>query len=200
MRSNFLRTLATVLLPAIAGASSVNNEPRIAAGRVLAEYDDGGVFEFSFYPARAKEEKAKFDQELARLHAFVWSHWTTRRLGYVRIVHYGVEGQHFGEHLYIEPDARGRWRIGWVTNYVDWRAAARSSPGERTPVYTVERIRWRERAIDSNFHFENMDYARAYLSRPFFVAMPPLPPSAKILPTNYMLQMKDRRGEVVAVF
>jgi hypothetical protein len=156
----------------------------IAAGtsaRDLAQYDKGGTFDFPLYPSSDAEQKM-YQRDNAGLREFVWAHWSQRRRGYVRVIHHGVEGQSFiGDH-YIEPDGSGRWSMSWDSE-------------EPMRIYSVEQIRPRTDFRASRWRFEWMGYAGR-----FWKPGQPLAHAISGDGTKYMLQLRDKKGAIVALF
>lgn len=151
-----------------------------AHARDLAQYDKGGVFDFP-HPSSDAERK-QYDRDNARLREFVWTHWAQRRRAYVRVIHYGVEGQSFvGDH-YIEPDSQGRWSMSW-----DSQASMR--------IYGIEQIQPRTDFPASRWRFEWMGYAGRFWKEGKRLAHPISGDG-----TKYMLQLRDKKGVVVALF
>jgi hypothetical protein len=162
-----------LLLLAFSGAT--------AWARDTARFDEGGTFDFPLYATPGAEQK-KYDRDNARLREFVWSHWSQQRRGHVRVIHHGVEGQSFAADHYIGPDSRGRWSMSWAEY-------------ELGRIYRIEPIRPRSDFPASRWRFELMDL-------PDFTWRPgkPLsqPPSKD--GSNYMLQLRNRKGKIVALF
>jgi hypothetical protein len=171
-----MRSPSLLLCAIIVAASVVSGR-----GRDLAQYDKGGVFDFPLYPTSDAERK-KYDRDNARLRQFVWSHWTQRRRGYVQVVHHGVEGQSFVADHYIEPDSGGRWSMSW-------------GGYEAARIYTIEPIQPRSDFPASRWRFEWMGHTAG-----FWKPGKRLPQPISGDGTKYMLQLKDRKGVIVALF
>jgi predicted AlkP superfamily pyrophosphatase or phosphodiesterase len=170
-----MRSLVALLL--FAAAFFVESAP----ARDLAHYDKGGIFDFPLYPSSDAQHK-KYDRDNARLREFVWSHWTQRRRGYVRVIHHGVEGQSFvGDH-YIEPDDQGRWTMSWDGQ-------------EPMRIYRIEQIQPRADFPASRWRFEWMGYAGRFWKDGKRLAHPISGDGSK-----YMLQLRDKKGVIVALF
>jgi hypothetical protein len=152
-----------------------------ARARDTAQFDEGGTLDFPLYPNPGAEQK-KYDRDNARLREFVWSHWSQHRRGHIRVIRHGVEGQSFAADHYIGPDSRGRWSMSWA-GY------------ERGRIYTIEQIQPRSDFPASRWRFELMDF-------PDFIWRPGKPLSQPLSNerTNYMLQLRNKKGKIVALF
>jgi hypothetical protein len=152
-----------------------------ATARDLTQYDEGGTFDFPLYPTQGAEQK-KCDRDNARLREFVWSHWAQARRGHVRLIHHGVEGQSFAADHYIEPDNQGHWSMSWDSQ-------------EPMRIYTIEQIQPRTDFPASRWRFEWMGYAGRFWKEGKRLAHPILGDR-----TKYMLQLRDKKNVIVALF
>lgn len=74
--------------------------------RDLSRYKDGGTYDLKW--TRGGEE---LEEMRAKLRAFVWEHWSQRRLGRVTAVIYTVEGDPTTNTFYVEPNESGGWQV-----------------------------------------------------------------------------------------
>ncbi|MBK8464433.1 MAG: hypothetical protein IPL32_01250 [Chloracidobacterium sp.] len=74
--------------------------------RDITQYDNGVHIEFGFgyRPAELTEFRAK-------LRDFIWTHFSEKRLGYIKTSSYSREGDSTIEEIFIEPDKKGVWRV-----------------------------------------------------------------------------------------
>lgn len=77
-----------------------------AQKRDVARYDNGGTFDFDWGLGPKAHERMR-----PKLRAFLWEHWSQKRLGHVVVILYTIEGDPTTHNLYIEPDESGRWRV-----------------------------------------------------------------------------------------
>jgi hypothetical protein len=77
----------------------------IFEGRDISLYDDGGrVFTgCDDYPSYCKKP-------LAKARRFVWEHWKKHKRGHITVVS-GNPERVWARHLFIEPNAEGRWVV-----------------------------------------------------------------------------------------
>ena len=73
--------------------------------RNLAVYDKAGPYTIDYEPP------FKGDKNLGEIRSFLWEHWKDRRLGVVKATFYTIEGDATISTSFVEPDAKGCWRI-----------------------------------------------------------------------------------------
>jgi len=149
--------------------------------RNLKNYEDGGKFDFSWRNGPELNNEMR-----ARLREFIWSAWKTKRPSMVEADFYSVEGDPTTNHIFIEPDKKGNWRvrIWWQM----WCCAldALSKPPRKmrrhrgTNVYTiVERWQIDRKTIPSLFGFRY------------------IPPDVPQPPNSYTLHLRADRSDQV---
>jgi hypothetical protein len=75
------------------------------AGRDLAAYDKAGPYTIDYEPP------FRGDKYLGEIRGFLWEHWKERRLGVVKATFHTIEGDRTISTSFVEPDAKGSWRI-----------------------------------------------------------------------------------------
>lgn len=75
------------------------------AKRDLTSYDKAGPYTIDY------EAPFKGDKYLGEIRGFLWEHWKERRLGMVKARFYTIEGDPTTSTSFVEPDAKGCWRI-----------------------------------------------------------------------------------------
>ena len=75
------------------------------ARRDLTTYDKAGPYTINYEPPY------KADKYLGEMRGFLWEHWKERRLGMVKATFYTIEGDTTISSSFVEPDAKGCWRI-----------------------------------------------------------------------------------------
>lgn len=73
--------------------------------RDINVYDDGGIADFGW--GVVSDHKIRG----ARLREFIWTHFNEKRRGHIKAAFYSFEGDPFYEHVFVEPNAKGDWRI-----------------------------------------------------------------------------------------
>lgn len=73
--------------------------------RDLTAYDKAGPYTIDYEPPFAG------DKYLGEIRGFLWEHWKERRLGVVKATFYTIEGDPTISSTFVEPDAKGCWRI-----------------------------------------------------------------------------------------
>jgi hypothetical protein len=89
----------------------------VAASRQLYLYDDGGHADLRYWARTLDGKDAEsifLEQRQARIRAreFIWSHWESRRRGYIRLTWDSVDAVSTS-HIFIEPIESGTWRVAW---------------------------------------------------------------------------------------
>jgi hypothetical protein len=88
-------------------SSTVQGQPSVQrAKRALATYDQAGPYELSndLHPHDA-------DKMLAEIRGFLWEHWEQRRHGVIKVTFFSIEGDQTSSSFFVEPDAKGSWRL-----------------------------------------------------------------------------------------
>lgn len=75
------------------------------ARRDLTAYDKAGPYTIDYEPPY------KGDTYMGEMRGFLWEHWKERRLGMVKATFYTIEGDPTNSTSFVEPDAKGCWRI-----------------------------------------------------------------------------------------
>jgi hypothetical protein len=89
------------------------SQKEIAAGRDLKLYDDGGTFS-------SKISDHGAIPRISELRDFLWSHWSRKRRGYVRLEVSDVDGDSTTiSHIFVEPTDSGEWHVA-VLQFVHW--------------------------------------------------------------------------------
>lgn len=143
--------------------------------RDLSLYDNGGAYTLRL-PRPDSEERKR----IAEIRDFLWQHWKQRRLGYIDVTNYGIEGQKAMSRYTVEASKRGVWYIA-----VDMEAEVitrTGPPAHRRDSYVATAI---ERIPISDD--ENLSEAR-----------PPLPEHVFRRGDSYQLILKDESGKVLA--
>jgi len=88
----------------------------IANGRDLQLYDQGGHFDCRRWTPDAlkngQENEQRIASALKTARNFIWEHWKNKKRGYVRLTENTVDCTSTS-HIFIEPDANGKWQILW---------------------------------------------------------------------------------------
>jgi hypothetical protein len=89
--------------------SGVNLQSKSSEQRVrrdLSAYDIAGPYSIDNEPPWEKR-----DRIAGEIRGFLWEHWRERRLGLVKATFFSIEGDHISSSFFVEPDAKGCWRI-----------------------------------------------------------------------------------------
>lgn len=108
--------------------------------RDLSRYEDGGSYDLSW--SRGGEE---LEEMRSKLRAFLWEHWSQRRLGRITATLYSIEGDPTKIAFYVEADEGGAWRVAteyerdccWFDS-VEGRERKRETG--KASYYAVERV------------------------------------------------------------
>jgi hypothetical protein len=88
----------------------------IAKGRDLQLYDQGGHFDCRRWTPDAlkngQENEQRIVSALKTARNFIWEHWQNKKRGYIRVTMNSVDCTSTS-HIFIEPDAGGKWQIVW---------------------------------------------------------------------------------------
>jgi hypothetical protein len=88
----------------------------IAKGRDVRSYDQGGRFDCRRWSPTAltngRENEQRIASALETARNFIWEHWQNKKRGYVRLTEDSVDCVSTS-HIFIEPDANGKWQIAW---------------------------------------------------------------------------------------
>lgn len=102
--------------PAFVDKTGALTTASISEGRQLSAYADGGHFDCRQFTEmalkRPEAAKKKVAASLRSAREFIWTHWQTKKRGYVRVTRNSVDATGTS-HLFIEPDAEGHWQITW---------------------------------------------------------------------------------------
>lgn len=98
-------SVLTICLVLQSGLIMQGQSSRQRAGRDLTAYDKAGPYTIDYEPPY------KADKYLAEIRGFLWEHWKNRRRGLVKATFYTIEGDPTVSTSFIEPDAKGCWRI-----------------------------------------------------------------------------------------
>jgi hypothetical protein len=89
---------------------------KIAAGRDMRLYEQAGHFDCRRWSEVAlknpQENNTRVEAALAAARRFIWEQWQNKRRGYIRLTFDSVDAASTS-HIFIEPDADGRWQIFW---------------------------------------------------------------------------------------
>lgn len=81
----------------------------IFENRDMSIYDDGDR-QGCGLESSLLETHVNCKQSMEKARRFVWEHWKKRKRGYVAVVSTFPEGE-YTDHLFIEPDETGSWRV-----------------------------------------------------------------------------------------
>jgi hypothetical protein len=113
---------ANALAAALRDLDHAPSQEEIAAGRDLKLYDDGGTFS-------SKISDHGAIPRISELRDFLWSHWSRKRRGYVRLEFSDVDGDSTTiSHIFVEPTDSGEWHVA-VLQFVHWYGAGGVSSG-----------------------------------------------------------------------
>ena len=104
MRSRII--LAAVLTVALLALGARGGSSQELKPRDLSRYEDGGSYDLSW--SRGGEE---LEEMRSKLRAFLWEHWSQRRLGRITATLYSIEGDPTKTTFFVEPDESGAWRV-----------------------------------------------------------------------------------------
>lgn len=104
MSVKWISVLTTCLLLQ-SGLMMQGQSSRQRARRDLTAYDKAGPYTIDYEPPY------KGDKYLGEIRVFLWEHWQERRLGVVKATFYTIEGDPTISTSFVEPDAKGCWRI-----------------------------------------------------------------------------------------
>src|ERR1044072_6802226 len=101
-----LALIVTLGLIIQCGLSTQSKSLGQSGRRNLAAYDQAGPYSIDNEPPWEKREKME-----AEIRGFLWGHWKDRRLGLVKATFFSLEGDYTASPFFVEPDAKGCWRI-----------------------------------------------------------------------------------------
>ena len=104
--SNKLVLIITLCLTIPSGLNMQGESFGQQARRNVAVYDKAGPYSIDNEPPFEKRERMA-----GEIRWFLWEHWKERRLGLVKAIFYSIEGDQTSSSFFVEPDAKGRWRI-----------------------------------------------------------------------------------------
>lgn len=104
-----LKTIITsILLAASAyGGAPPTSEEAANAQRNLNQYERAGPYLVT-QNIRVTQDGALIQ---ASIRDFLWRHWRERRLGWLRVINYTMEGAPVRTDYFVEPDSQGHWRV-----------------------------------------------------------------------------------------
>ena len=98
--------LVTLLAIASLSFGARDSSAQEIKARDLSRYKDGGTYDLNW--SRSGEEH---EEMRSKLRAFLWEHWSQRRLGRITATIYTIEGDPTTTTFYVEPDKNGAWRV-----------------------------------------------------------------------------------------
>lgn len=104
MRSKTI--LAALLAIASVPFGAPSSSSQEVKARDLSRYKDGGTYNLSW--SRGGEE---LEEMRSKLRAFLWEHWSQRRLGRITATIYTIEGDPTTTTFYVEPNEGGDWQV-----------------------------------------------------------------------------------------
>lgn len=149
---------------------------RQAVRRDLAVYDKAGPYIID------NEPPFKGDKYFGEIRSFLWEHWRERRLGLVKATFFSIEGDHTSSSFFVEPDAKGCWRIAVESESI----ISALLPKRRRP-----------RRIVTNEDYDQVDRVEENEN----AATPiPLPENEVRLPQTFKLRLRNRHTNSVRIF
>ena len=79
----------------------------ITQNRDLTKYEQGGYFDCRGWTAK-NDDRGECNEK--KIRDFIWSHWTEKKRGYIRITYNSVDAQSTS-HIFIEQNSNGKWRV-----------------------------------------------------------------------------------------
>lgn len=141
------------------GKSDVNGE--IKEKRELAQYAPGGMFDCAGYGRI--EKKSECDGR--KFSDFIWRCWTEKKRGYLSLKYNSTPDVLNRIEIFIEPDARGEWRIDWNDTESYLAQGQVREVSRNSTVVAVERIADKPRKGDWSLSFK--DNAGQPVANPF---------------------------------
>jgi hypothetical protein len=88
----------------------------IAKERDSQLYDQGGHIDCRRWTPKAfkngEENERRIASALETARHFIWKHWQDKKRGYIRVTSNTVDNT-ATSHIFIEPDADGKWQVVW---------------------------------------------------------------------------------------
>src|SRR5262245_21698200 len=113
----------------------------IAKGRDSQLYDQGGHFDCRRWSPTAiksgQENELRIASAIETARIFIWEHWQNKKRGYIRLTYDSVDAVSTS-HIFIEPDASGKWQIVW--RITRWHAMMPSGIDDLPTIRRVEQI------------------------------------------------------------
>jgi len=147
------------------------------AKRNLAAYDKAGPYSIDNEPPWEKRERMA-----GEIRGFLWEHWKDRRLALVKATFFSIEGDHTASSFFVEPDAKGCWRIRVESESI---ISALLLKG-RKPRHEI-----------SQEDYDEIDRVEAGGSGPSVI---PIPKDEIRHPQMYQLRLKNSRTNLVRIF
>ncbi|MEK6281597.1 MAG: hypothetical protein AABN95_14680 [Acidobacteriota bacterium] len=147
------------------------------ARRNLTAYDKAGPYSIDNEPPWEKRERMA-----GEIRGFLWEHWKERRLGLVKATFFSIEGDHTSSSFFVEPDAKGCWRIAVESESI----ISALLPKGRKP----------RREITQE-DYDEIDRVEASGSGPTLI---PIPKDEVRQPQMYQLRLKNSRTNSVRIF
>lgn len=170
-----VRLLLVILISVFVVASQ---DTAAEAGKVrdLSLYDLAGPYSLD-RSIRHVEDQPIIE---AAIREFLWTRWQRRRLGYLSVVHYSLEGLGTRRWYFIEPDKRGVWRIV-VDEDITLPALKRGS---------AEHLR-------ETHHYDLYAVERVEVEKKNDASALSIPEADTRFSEEYSLRLKDQNGQVI---
>jgi hypothetical protein len=111
----------------------------VTKGRDIQLYDQGGHFDCRMWSPTAlknhQENSHRIDSALETARNFILEHWQNKKRGYIRVTLDSVDAVSTS-HIFIEPDASGKWQITW--RIARWHAMIPSGIDDLPTIRQVE--------------------------------------------------------------
>src|SRR5262245_18736229 len=115
-RNHIALAVLTLLVgfPVLAGSAPPESKDYYTAtgvedGRNLAHYAQTTPFDCGYCPTFHNLDNPKPEQVKAAAREFLWNHWRLKSRAYAKLTYHTVDAG-ATTHVFIEPDAQGRWR------------------------------------------------------------------------------------------
>lgn len=174
MRSRILLVAAfsvALLTPGARAGSS--QQPK---SRDYSRYEDGGHYNLSW--SRSSEE---LEEMRSKLRAFLWEHWSQRRLGRITATLYSIEGDPTRITFFVEPDESRAWRV--ATEYESNCCWFHNMQGEEKKLETGTGV---------YYAVERVVGVRDAKSKDFRSTWSVIPENEKRRPDTYALRLRKR--------
>ena len=98
--------LVTLLAITFIPFGARDNSSQEINARDISRYKNGGAYNLNW--SRSGEE---LEEMRSKVRAFLWEHWSQRRLGRITATIYTIEGDPTTTTFYVEPDKKGTWQV-----------------------------------------------------------------------------------------